>query len=249
MEAVSKALEIMEVFLKTDKELSLYEVAKLTGIKPSTAYRITYLLVKKGYIYQRHKRGKYSMSPKKVYEFSGLAKKKLNIRTVAIPFLHELTQETGESSNMALCLGKVVFDFEIINPINSFNIEPSSRAYDLYNTAVGKVFLANMPERELQEYFNTIQLVSITTNTISNMNVLRRQLAKVKQEGVAFDYEEVILGLHAVAAPAWNSDRKVAAAIGIIGNSKRLTRSRMITLTPIVKKYALEISKAMSYNP
>jgi IclR family transcriptional regulator, KDG regulon repressor len=248
MEAVTKALEILEVFLKADSELSIYDVAKLTGIKPSTAYRITYLLVKRRYVYQRHKRGKYSMNPKKVFEFAGLAKNKLNVRTIAKPFLVDLTKEAEESSNMALCLGKVVFDFEIINPIDSFNIEPNSRAYDLYNTAVGKVFLAYMTEMELQEYFETIKLVPRTPNTISNINDLKKQLEKVKQDGIAFDYEEVILGLHAIAAPVWNCDGNIAAAIGIFGNSKRLKKARMIKLAPIVKKYALGISKAMGYD-
>jgi DNA-binding IclR family transcriptional regulator len=248
MEAVTKALEIMEVFLKADTELSIYDVAKLTGIKPSTAYRITYLLVKRRYVYQRYKRGKYSMNPKKVFEFAGLAKNKLNVRTIAKPFLIDLTKETGESSNMALCLGKVVFDFEIINPIDGVNIAPSPQAYDLYNTAVGKVFLANMTERELQEYFESINLIRKTPNTILNVKDLQRQLKNVKQDGVAYDYEEIIQGLHAIAAPVWNCDGNVAAAIGIIGNSTRLTKPRMIKLVPIVKKYALEISKAMGYD-
>jgi IclR family transcriptional regulator, KDG regulon repressor len=249
MEAVSKALEIMEVFLKTTEELSIYDVAKLTGIKPSTAYRITYLLVKKGYIYQRHKRGKYSMSPQKVFEFAGLAKKKLNVRTIAIPFLHELTQETGQSSNMALCLGKVVFDFEIVNPANSMGIVPSTRTYDLYNTAVGKIYLANMNEKELQDYFDTINLAPVTPNTITNKIDLLNQLEDIKKSGVAFDYEEIITGLHAVAAPVWNNEGNVATAIGIIGNSKILTKQKMIKLAHIVKKYALEISKALGYIP
>jgi IclR family transcriptional regulator, KDG regulon repressor len=248
MEAVSKALEIMEVFLKADSELSIYEVAKLTGIKPSTAYRITYLLVKREYVYQRHKRGKYSMNPRKVFEFAGLAKKKLNVRTIAIPFLHDLTRETGETSNMALCLGKVVFDFELINPVESVNFTPSSQAYDLYNTAVGKVFLANMSERELGEYFESVKLIPKTPNTITHLDELKRQLEIVKQEGIAFDCEEIIRGLNAIASPVWNCDGKVAAAIGIIGNSKRLTRSKMNKLVPIVKKYAQEISSAMGYN-
>jgi IclR family transcriptional regulator, KDG regulon repressor len=248
MEAGSKALEIMEVFLKTDSELSIYDVAKLTGIKPSTAYRVTYLLVNKGYVYQRYKRGKYSMSPKKLFEFAGLAKRKLNVRIIALPFLHDLTKETGYSSNMALCLGKVGFDYETINPSDGFSFAPSSRAYDLYNSAVGKVFLAYMHEKELQEYFETTKLISKTPNTISELKDLKIQLEHVKQEGVAFDYEEAFVGLNAIAAPVWDSDGNVAAAIGIFGSSVRLTRQKTIKLAPIVKKYALDISKAMGYN-
>ena len=81
-----------------------------------------------------------------------------------------------------------------------------------------------------------------------NWDALKDQLHIVRQEGVAFDYEERTLNVHSVAAAIKGADGHVLGAIAVVGPKIRLTRARMKELAPIVKKYALNISREMGYR-
>ncbi len=247
MEAINKAFEILDVFLKNKRPLSIYEVAKITGFKTSTAYRVTNILIKRGYVYQQYKRGKYLLSPKKLIEFAGLVKGRLDIRNIAMPYLHELSKVADESAALALCLGNTAFDSDIISTTHRWSITPDYANFNLYSTGVGKVFLAYKSDVELQEYFDSVKLAPRTSNTIIGQDELRMQLKRIKQEGISFDYEEHELGLLSVAAPIWDSDNNVIAAVSILAPSLRVSRQRIVELAPLVKKYAAEISKAMGH--
>ncbi|MGD9118772.1 MAG: IclR family transcriptional regulator C-terminal domain-containing protein, partial [Dehalococcoidia bacterium] len=75
-----------------------------------------------------------------------------------------------------------------------------------------------------------------------------KQLVQIRQDGVAFEDEEHELGIKTVSAPVMDWENNVAAAISVVGPSIRMTREKMLKIAPIVKTYALKISRAMGYN-
>ena len=248
MDAINKAFEILEVFLKTDDELSISDVSELTRISSSTAHRITSILVKRGYINQKRKRGKYSLSPQKLVELLGIIRKRLNIRTVALPYLNELSQTVDETVEMALRSGNIAFNLEAVNINHILNMRPESNTFNLYSTGVGKIFLAYMSEKALQEYLSKVNLKSRTPYTITKAEELKKDLNRIRRSGVAFDNEEHELGMRMVAAPVLDWEGNIVAAIGVLGYSRRISKQRMTTLAPTVKQYALKISQALGYE-
>jgi IclR family transcriptional regulator, KDG regulon repressor len=248
MDAINKAFEILEVFLKTGDELSISDVSELTKISSSTAHRITSILVKRGYINQHKKRGKYSLSPQKLVELLGIIRKRLNIRTVALPYMNELSLKVDEAVEMALRSGNIAFNLEAVNLNHILNLRPESNTFNLYSTGVGKVFLAYMPERELKEYLSKVQLKPRTPYTITKVDELKKELNRIRRNGVAFDNEEHDMGMRMVASPVMDWEGNVVAAVGIMGYSRRISKQRMTTLASTVKEYALKISQALGYE-
>ncbi len=61
--------------------------------------------------------------------------------------------------------------------------------------------------------------------------------------------EEFELGMRAVAAPIWDRDRKVVAAITILGPIYRLSMERLRELGDRLKCAGHEISRAIGYSP
>ena len=249
MSAINKAFEILEVFLKTEDELSISDVSELTKITSSTAHRITSTLVERGYLDQKHKRGKYSLSAKKMVEILRILRRRLNVRTVALPYMTELSQAVDETVEMALRSGQIAFNLEAVNINHIFDVRPDSNTFNLYSTGVGKVFLAYMSERELKDYLSKVALKPRTPYTIKDPEELKKELAKIRRDGFAFDNEEHELGMRMVAAPVMDWEGNVAAAIGVLGFSRRISKQRMTTLAPIVKKYAMKISQSLGYEP
>ena len=249
MDAINKAFEILDIFLEKEEELGINDIVRLINIKASTAHRITNILVSRGYIYQKQKRGKYSLSTKKLLDFVWIAKARLKVRNVALPFLQDLSQVVNENAHINFKVGKIAYNTDVITSNNhTLSVMPEKRDLDLYSTSVGKVFLAYMPDTEFQEYCNDTVLKAKTPNTITELSNLKMCLKKVRREGVAFDDEENELGVKDIASPIKDLDGTVVAAIGVIGPSVRITRRRMIEISRIVKKYAQDISEAMGYS-
>ena len=67
-------------------------------------------------------------------------------------------------------------------------------------TSLGKIFLADLTEKELETYFKNKSMKRCTPNTITDINTIRTHLINIRQEGIAFDDEEWGLGIRSVAA-------------------------------------------------
>lgn len=247
MNSIEKTLEILDLFFESDSELSIGEISKLTNINPSTIHRIAAILVKRGYIDHPQKKGGYSLSTTKLLHLLGVIKKRLKVRTVALPYIRKLSQNVNEAVELSLCHSQVAYNIEVINIDRLSNVTADSRTFNLYSTGVGKVFLAYMSDDEFQHYINSIILQPRTPNTITDVDEMKKELKKIRKNGVAFDDEEHELGVRNIAAPVRNWENNVIAAIGIIGLTTRISRQRMIELAPQVKNIAEEISYKMGY--
>jgi len=81
-----------------------------------------------------------------------------------------------------------------------------------------------------------------------DLSQLEKELVTVKDDGIAFDDEEWELGLGNVAAPVRDKPGNVIAAVGVVGPTVRLTKTRMREVVPMVKNCAFEISRELGYR-
>jgi DNA-binding IclR family transcriptional regulator len=252
MKTLEKAINILELFLIPEEspreEISLTELAKLSGFNKSTVRRMVSILVTRGYLKQREKRGKYTLGTK-FLDFSGVIKKRSKIRDKAVPYLVKLAQSTKESVILSILNGQYAAYNETIPSEYALKIVPDEGTKaPLYCTGVGKVFLASMTEPEVENYINSTKLESHTANTITNPDYLKAHITIIAKEGVAFDDEEFILGIRSVATGIRDNEGKTVAAVGVLGPSVRLSRQRMTEIAPDVKKCAAEISQELGYK-
>lgn len=248
MQTVEKALDILEVFLKQEGEMGIAALANLSRLNISTAHRITSTLVKRGYLNQRQKREKYYLGPR-LLEFGSIVKRRMKIREVAFPFLQELNKVADESINLAILDANEAVYIEQIESNHNLRIftEVGNRV-PLHCTGVGKVFLAHMGEVEVERFLNSKDLPYYTKNTITDFSQLKKQLLIVRREGVAEDNEEMEVGVRCVASSVKDCDGNVVAAISVSGPSARLSGKKVAELKLLVKRYGLEISRAMGYK-
>jgi IclR family KDG regulon transcriptional repressor len=252
MKSLTKALDILDLFLDNQGEMALSEIAKLSGLNKTTVSRIVSTLVKHGYLKQREKRGKYSLGT--IYlSFSGVVKSKLRLRSIAIPYLTKLSQQAHESAIIAYGNGdEEVFTetfHDTSQPNSVLKVVPVEGAgMPLHSTSLGKVLLANMSDEELEKYFNIKPLERFTPNTIMNISDMKNHLMIVRQEGIAFDDEEYSRGVRSVGAGLRDSEGKIVGSIAVVAPSVRLTRARMRELAPDVKSCAMEISIELGFR-
>ena len=97
MIVVERALDILEAILNHGDEVSLVDLANMTGLHISAVRRFTSTLTKRGYLYQKHKGGKYSLGVK-LLQFGNAANVAINLRELALPFLKRLCDDTSQSA-------------------------------------------------------------------------------------------------------------------------------------------------------
>lgn len=96
------------------------------------------------------------------------------------------------------------------------------RGQTLHATAAGKSILAFMDREDVEEILERKGLTELTPNTIADEASLFEELAEVRERGYAFNYEEHIEGLRAVAAPVKQPNGEVVGSISVSGPAHRM---------------------------
>ncbi len=248
MKTIGKALDVLELFLGEDDEIGLSEIARRAGLNVSTAHRVAVTLLKRGYLNQRQKRQKYSLSTK-LLQFSYVLNQRMKVRDIALPILDGLNKMVGESVNIAILdQNQAVYIEHIESNQNLRTFTQVGNRVPLHCTGVGKVFLAHLNGEELEKALNGKGLAVYTQNTITDVRKLKRELNIVQREGVGTDDEEMEIGVRCIASPIKNSNGSVIAAISVSGPSARLSTKRIQEIKPLVRSCALEISRALGYQ-
>lgn len=248
MKSLNKVLDILEVFLNIgNTEIRLSELAKLSHLNKATVYHIVSVLVDRGYLTQMERRGKYSLGTK-FLGFSTAIKRKSKIRDIALPHLTELNKSIREPVSVFSWDGERMLFVDEVHSVYPLRISPDPGAIlPLYCTAVGKIALSSMTEKELEDYYHNTQITAHTHNTITDLDRLKEHLKIVSREGVAFDDEELFAGIKTIAAGIRDAEEKLVGCVGIMGRSVRLTKPRLKKIAPEVKHCAMEISLDLGY--
>jgi IclR family KDG regulon transcriptional repressor len=247
--SVQHALNILNLFEGSKAELGNMEIAKLLNMNPGTVAGLVYTLRFNNYLDQNPDNRKYRLGMK-LAERAAVLLDQLDLRKIAAPFLEELRQWSGESINLAIRDRREVVYIERLFGHHSLGIrsELGKRAH-IHSTALGKVILAHMDREGAQTILTGYEFIPVTPKTITNLKDFLEELEKVRITGYAIDEEENELGGRCLAAPIFNNDGNLVAAISISVPIQRLPREKVIEYGARIKETALNISRNLGYIP
>jgi IclR family KDG regulon transcriptional repressor len=247
MKTVKKSLAVLDLFLAANGELSLDEVAGLSGINKSTTRRIVMALMEFDLLSQSKKRGKYSLGMK-FLDFGQVIRRNLPLMEITDSFLTQLGSRIDETVALAIWNGKRAIISQSIHPNHPLKVTVFIGVMSqLHQTSLGKAILAELSEDKIESIIGA-DLQRFTPNTITDINDLKKNLTVIQRNGVAIDDEEGYIGVRGMAAAFKYEDGSVGGAITVIGPSVRLTREKVKEYSPIVKDCASSISKALGYK-
>lgn len=166
------------------------------------------------------------------------------MKKIAHPFLEELSREIGETVNLAIFEGTGIIYVDRIKTEQIININLSiGSRLPLHCTSMGKCLLAYLPDDELAEMLDRIEMLSLTPNTITDRGKLLEELQRVRERGFSLNNRELEVGLRSVAAPVRDDSNRVIAAVNIAVPSSRVT---MEELRGNFAKRIMEVAKAIS---
>jgi DNA-binding IclR family transcriptional regulator len=250
LEVIDKTFNILELFLQTREKISLPELAKMSGYNTTTTARIVNKLVERGYLNKCRNRKGYRLGSK-VLEFRKMRVNRAELRNTIYPFLIKLSESVDET------IAFLTWDELEITPITAIpsthllRVVPDEWApteVELYNNSSGKAILANMNDFELNTYLDSVPMKNYTPNSIMDVNDLKSQFTTIRQEGVAYNFEEHEIGVNSVASVVRDDTGNVIGSIAIIGPSSRLTRARLRQFAPLLKSISDKVSHLFGYQ-
>ena len=108
--------------------------------------------------------------------------------------------------------------------------------------------MAYMIPSKLDEGIAKHGLPALTPNTITTRERLTEELARVREQGFAFDNEEWQLGVKCVGAPVFNENGDVIAGVSCSGPAQRFTGQILLNMTEYVKETAEAISRRLGHR-
>jgi DNA-binding IclR family transcriptional regulator len=233
-----RTLDIVQALRKLDGA-SVSEVAEYLDIPKSTTYNYLTTLEQNAYLIKQ--KNDYRLATR----FLGIGeyvKGKLDVCNIAEPEIEMLAEKTGELSNLMIEEhGRGIYVYkakgEDAVPIDTY---AGKRCY-LHVTALGKAILAQMPRERVDDIIDTHGLPSETAQTITDRERLYEELDTIRDQGIAFDREECIDGLHCVAAPIVGDNDRILGAISVSGPTVRLSGVRFEEKVPNLLKEAVNV--------
>jgi DNA-binding IclR family transcriptional regulator len=243
IQAVNRALAILEGFDYQQEELGVTELAKRLGLHKNNAFRHLATLECRGFIEQDKKTGNYRLGIK-TFEVATVFLHHFGLRRLARPVLEEMVAKCNETAYLALADGPHVIYVLMHDTSHTVRIFPRlGHRLPAYCTASGKIQLAHESPDRLTQIFRHHPLRKLTENTITNLEALEGHLRGVARQGYAVDDEELEYGVRCVAAPVRDYSHRVVAAVGLSGPVARFSLERIEQeLVPLVKEAGIKIS-------
>ena len=246
--AAERTLDIMLAFLREGRELGISELSRTVRLPKATVHRLVHVLVSRGFLARDPATARYrvGLTP---FRLGNLFLAQTHVRQVALPVIHDLARQTGETVNLNLvvdrhriCIEKAESPHDIRHAVEL------GRPLPLYAGASGKVLLAHLPEEEIEAVI-AAGIHRLTARTIVDPARLRRSLAEIRRRGYAVTSDERVAGASAVSAPIRNGTGRVVAGLTVSGPTYRFTAERVRSFTTLVRQGAREISAALGYGP
>lgn len=242
---VVRSMDILNLFID-HSELSFQEIITLSGMPKTSVYRMLATLEEMGFL-EKGSDTKYRLGLV-FLKFGHLVSSRLDIRKVAYPYMNRLHQETEEAVNLVIREGNETIYIEKVDMYQKVRLYTAiGRRSPLYAGACPRAILSFLPDAEIADYTEAIELNPIAQGTITNLKQLHESIQQARIEGCTVSHSELENHTSAVAAPIYNNVGEVVAAISIAGIEANYVGEKVELLKEKVKATALEISRQLGY--
>ncbi len=240
-----KSLQILSCIIKSDKPLGVSAISEITGLSAASVHRILQELLACQFVEKDDTEKTYFMGVS-AWSLALNIKDSYYLITAAqneMARLNELSKETVHLIKLDDLEGVYLSKLDAKNHIGLRSRVGGKMP--LYATSAGKLILSGQNKQWLDRYFTQIELRPTSENTICDESALRRELEIVKMQCYAMDNREHHPDIVCVAAPIFDSSKKISCAISISAPDYRMSLDKATSLIKEVQKSAQIISEKL----
>lgn len=207
---IARAADILFSLGRHPEGLSLREIARQVGLPRSTVQRIVSALEEANLVIAASAASGFRLGP--AVTMLAASVRPFDIVSTARPLMQQLVGELGETVDLAIFAhGKAVVVDQISGTFPLLAVSAIGDSLPINGTASGKALLAALSPKELTLLREQTPLKPVTGKTTSDWEELEKELESVRETGLAFDHEEYLAGISAVATVLRGPSGELAA--------------------------------------
>lgn len=215
VKSLYKAINILSYFDEENQELGVTEIAQKSNMLKSSVHNILQTFECCGLVVQNYENSKYKLGNAVVELFS----KYKDTHSMDYRVL-EFLQQIKNKYNANVYLGiKSNNDVIYLCAENSFYLKGDvsnklGARVPLHCTGIGKILLGYSTNEE-REAFYKLELKKYTKNTITNMDILKKQVEEAVYDGYALDNAEFNESIYSIGVPIIIGFKEIEYGLGL----------------------------------
>ncbi|MFJ8649549.1 IclR family transcriptional regulator [Streptomyces sp. NPDC093546] len=247
--AVTRALDILELFLEGDGTLSAPEVTRKLQLPRTTVHELLTTLAARAYLVPvADQPGRYRLGVR-TYQLGSRYAEQLDLAAEGQRVAREVAETCDETVHVAILEDLDVIYIAKVDSTHAVRmVSAAGRRLPAHCTSVGKMLLAALPEDELDRRIAGRDLVAMTPNSLTDPDELRAALAEIRARGIATEHRESNPDVACVAAPVRDSAGRVVAALSVSVPMIRWSEQREAELAELAAKGADDLSVSLGHR-
>ncbi|MGH4028834.1 IclR family transcriptional regulator [Actinomycetota bacterium Odt1-20B] len=249
--AVTRALDILELFLESEGALSAPDITRRLQLPRTTVHELVTTLAARNYLAQLPDQpGRYRLGVR-AYQLGSRYGEQLDLAAEGREVAREVAETCDETVHVAILEGLDVIYIAKVDSTHAVRmVSAAGRRLPAHCTSVGKMLLAALPADKLDLRIEEEggELVGMTHNSITDPDALRSALAVIRERGIATEHRESNPDVSCVAAPVRDASGRVVAALSVSVPMIRWTEEREAELAGLAAKGAADLSARLGHR-
>ena len=192
VQALERALDILDCFSFQDRELTLSEIARITSINKTTAKRLIANLESRGYLQQDPQTKVYQLGMR-LFELGGIVFSSFSLRRAAAFPMTRLQNQTGATVLLGVQIDDqlVYIDKREGNGMLRISSDVGWRR-PLHYGMLGMVLMSSLESKDVREILSEYPLQPHTPFSITDQDAFSLRLEKIRDQGYILEKEEAV---------------------------------------------------------
>lgn len=207
-----KAFRILSQFDSAHRTFTASQLAEVTGINRTTAYRLLTTLVQEGYLCVPQP-GQYTLGPKLI-GLGHVASQTFRVEWAIQPVVTALRDDTQETATFYIrddVNRRVIAEATSPHPIRY--MDGLGTRFPLVAGAAGRAILSLLADSEVQQLIARVPRYRPSTET--DPKKIWSLISDVRRTGIAFSCEEYTEGAVSVATPVYDPQRALIGSLSV----------------------------------
>ena len=245
-QGLDRALELMEMLSKNGGGMNTSDISKALGITRITAASMVQSLLQRNYIEKDDLTGKYYIGYK-FLELAQVYRYRYPFLYAAEEYIRNMAEKLKIRTNVCVLKPPGVAVVLLSKDVSLLPKMIMGYVFPAYASASGKLLLAFAQQEMVDDWLDKIDFVPYTANTICDRGRLMQEFEQIRAQGIAFEYEEMMLQRCCLAAPIRDISGQVIASVSFSA-SKEYIEQEKNTLIENLQLLAKSISSTQGYN-
>jgi DNA-binding IclR family transcriptional regulator len=239
--AIDKCFSVLTLMAEAKRPFGFNEIVKNLGLNKSTVFNILHTLNDLG-ILEKGPDGLFRLGARLFILGNAAAGGSELIQTVH-PYLETINRDFKLSTFFGILSGREVLILDKADRAHRIKISSEiGMRIPIFAGVAGKALLSQLPEIDIDTILSENTPKRYTPRTIIDKAVYKKEILSVKKTGIAYDREEYIEGLIAVAVPLQTYREDLQATIWAVGLKQEFREDVMVRITKFLSNLVKEIN-------